>query len=74
MPVLSSIHQLFDATHCQAYIHTLRWKRPPTPMSPVPEPRHQSLGDGKCCEDANPEEERRTTSLQPTGAARGSPV
>ena len=29
MPVLSYIHQLFDAEHCQAYIHTLRWKDRP---------------------------------------------
>jgi transposase-like protein len=26
MPVLSYIHQLFNAEQCQAYIHTLRWK------------------------------------------------
>ena len=25
MPVLAYIHQLFDAEHCQTYIHTLRW-------------------------------------------------
>ena len=29
MPVLSSIHQLFDAEHCQTYIHTLWWKERP---------------------------------------------
>jgi len=29
MPVLSYIHQLFNAEHCQAYIHTLRWKERP---------------------------------------------
>jgi transposase-like protein len=29
MPVLSYIHQLFNAEHCQAYIHTLRWKDRP---------------------------------------------
>ena len=29
MSVLSYIHQLFDAEHCQAYIHTLRWKDRP---------------------------------------------
>jgi hypothetical protein len=29
MPVLSYIHQLFDAEHCQAYIHTLRWEDRP---------------------------------------------
>ena len=29
MPVLSYIHHLFDAEHCQAYIHTLRWKDRP---------------------------------------------
>ena len=27
MPMLSYIHQLFDAEQCQTYIHTLRWKR-----------------------------------------------
>jgi hypothetical protein len=26
MPVLSHLHQLFNAEQCQAYIHTLRWK------------------------------------------------
>jgi transposase-like protein len=26
MPVLSYVHQLFNAEPCQAYIHTLRWK------------------------------------------------
>jgi hypothetical protein len=26
MPVLSCVHQLFNAEQCQAYIHTLRWK------------------------------------------------
>jgi hypothetical protein len=32
MPVLSYIHQLFNAEHCQAYLHTLRWKdRPDSP-------------------------------------------
>jgi transposase-like protein len=29
MPVLSHVHQLFNAEHCQAYIHTLRWKDRP---------------------------------------------
>ena len=29
MPVLSYIHQLFDAEHCQTSIHTLRWKERP---------------------------------------------
>jgi len=29
MPVLSYIHQLFNAEHCQAYLHTLRWKDRP---------------------------------------------
>jgi hypothetical protein len=29
MPVLLYIHQLFNAEHCQAYIHTLRWKERP---------------------------------------------
>jgi hypothetical protein len=28
MPVLSHLHQLFNAEQCQAYIHTLRWKDP----------------------------------------------
>ena len=26
MPVLSYVHQLFNAEQCHAYIHTLRWK------------------------------------------------
>jgi hypothetical protein len=26
MPVLSYVHQLFNADQCQSYIHTLRWK------------------------------------------------
>src|SRR6266566_274055 len=29
MPVLSYVHQLFNAEQCQAYIHTLRWKDRP---------------------------------------------
>ena len=29
MPVLAYIHQLFNAEHCQTYIHTLRWKDRP---------------------------------------------
>jgi transposase-like protein len=29
MPVLSYLHQLFNAEQCQAYIHTLRWKDRP---------------------------------------------
>jgi transposase-like protein len=29
MPVLSSLHQLFHAEPCQAYIPTLRWKERP---------------------------------------------
>jgi transposase-like protein len=29
MPVLSYVHQLFNAEQCQAYIHTLRWKARP---------------------------------------------
>ena len=29
MPVLSHLHQLFNAEPCQAYIHTLRWKDRP---------------------------------------------
>jgi transposase-like protein len=29
MPVLSYVHQLFDAEQCQTYIHTLRWKERP---------------------------------------------
>jgi hypothetical protein len=26
MPVLSSVHQLFSAEQCQAYVHMLRWR------------------------------------------------
>ena len=29
MPVLSYVHQLFNADQCHAYIHTLRWKDRP---------------------------------------------
>ncbi len=29
MPVLSHLHQLFNAEQCQAYIHILRWKDRP---------------------------------------------
>jgi hypothetical protein len=29
MPVLSHLHQLFNAEQCQAYIHTLRWQDRP---------------------------------------------
>jgi hypothetical protein len=29
MPVLSYVHQLFNADQCQAYIHTLRWQDRP---------------------------------------------
>ncbi len=29
MPVLSDLHHLFNAEHCHAYIHTLRWKERP---------------------------------------------
>ncbi len=29
MPVLSHLHQLFNAEQCQAYIHTRRWKDRP---------------------------------------------
>jgi transposase-like protein len=29
MPMLSYVHQLFNAEHCQAYIHTLRWQERP---------------------------------------------
>ena len=44
MPVLSYVHQLFNTDQCQAYIHTLRWKDRPLPLSPVSEPRHWALG------------------------------
>jgi transposase-like protein len=29
MPVLASLHQLFNTDTCHAYIHTLRWKDRP---------------------------------------------
>jgi len=29
MPVLASVHQLFNAAQCQASIHALRWKDRP---------------------------------------------
>ena len=42
MPVLSHVHQLFNAEQCQAYIHTLRWK-----ASPLHCPRCQSHHIGR---------------------------
>ena len=44
MSIVSHLHQLFNAETCQSYIHTLRWKRPPTPVSSLPEPQRRSLG------------------------------
>src|SRR5215472_11108376 len=41
MPVLSYVHQLFNADQCHAYIHTLRWKDRPLQC-----PRCQSLNVG----------------------------
>jgi hypothetical protein len=38
MPVLSYLHELFNVDQCHAYLHTLRWKDRPLPVSPVPEP------------------------------------
>jgi transposase-like protein len=29
MPILSSLHQLFNAGTCNAYLHALRWKERP---------------------------------------------
>ena len=29
MPILSYLHQLFNADTCNAYLHTLRWKERP---------------------------------------------
>jgi hypothetical protein len=29
MPVLSHLHQLFNAEQCQTYLHALRWKDRP---------------------------------------------
>ena len=45
MPVLSHLHQLFNAEQCQTYIHTLRWKERPLQC-----PRCQShhIGRGAC--------------------------
>src|SRR5215813_10898311 len=53
MAMLSHVHQLFSAEHCQAYIHTLRWKDRPLqcprchsddvgPCGPVPLPARMS--------------------------------
>ena len=36
MPVLSHLHQLFNAEQCQTYIHTLRWKDRPLQCGPKP--------------------------------------
>ncbi len=44
MSIVSHLHQLFNAETCQSYIHTLRWKDRPTPMSPLSEPQRRSLG------------------------------
>src|SRR4029450_5040901 len=41
MPVLSYVHQLFNADQCHAYIYTLRWKDRPLPC-----PRCQSHNVG----------------------------
>ena len=41
MPIVSSLHQLFNAETCQADIHTLRWKNRPLQC-----PRCQSLNVG----------------------------
>ena len=37
MPVLSHLHQLFNAEQCQTYIHTLRWQDRPLqcPRGPI---------------------------------------
>jgi hypothetical protein len=35
MPVLSYVHHLFNVDQCHVYIHTLRWERSCTPVSPV---------------------------------------
>src|SRR4030095_12289820 len=42
MPVLSYVHQLFNADQCHAYIHTLRWKDRPLQC-----PRCQSHNVGR---------------------------
>ena len=42
MPVLSHVHQLFNAEQCQTYIHTLRWKD-----RPLQGPRYQSHHSGR---------------------------
>jgi hypothetical protein len=50
MPVLS-FHPLFDAEHCQTYIHTLRWKEPPLqcpPQLPTPEGVRAGRDDPVC--------------------------
>jgi len=44
MPVLSYVHQLFNADQCHAYIHTLRWKDRPLQC-----PRCQSHNVGPWC-------------------------
>ena len=43
MPMLSHLHQLFNAEQCQTYLHTLRG-RSSAPMSSVPEPHHWPVG------------------------------
>ena len=43
MPVLSYLHQLFNADSCYIYIHTLRWKDRPLQC-----PRCQSLNVSPC--------------------------
>jgi hypothetical protein len=44
MPIVSYLHQLFNAEACQSYIHTLRWKDRLLPVPEVSEPPCRSLG------------------------------
>jgi|RhiMetdeSRZDD1v2_1073273.scaffolds.fasta_scaffold278630_3 hypothetical protein len=45
MAMLSYVHQLFSAEHCQAYIHTLRWRSYwiPGSYTPALSEKHNSL-------------------------------
>ena len=38
MAIVSHLHHLFNLETCQSYIHTLRWKDRPPPVSPLSEP------------------------------------
>jgi len=44
MPMVSHLHHLFNAETCQSYIHRVRWKERPPPVSPLSEHQRRLLG------------------------------